>query len=40
MITATVREMSTHTVAMRREWVSSCSLRMAMKRNSTWGMPK
>ena len=38
--TATVSEISTHTVAIRRERVSSLSRRMAMKRNSTWGIPK
>ena len=40
MNTATAREMSTHTVAMRREAVSSLSCRMAMNRSSTWGIPK
>ena len=40
MKTATVRLMSTQTVAMRRLRVSSRSSRMAMKRSSTWGIPK
>ena len=40
MNTAMVRLISTHTVAMRRLRVSSRSWRMAMKRSSTWGIPK
>ena len=40
MNTATVREITTHTVAMRREAFSSPSRRMAMNRSSTWGIPK
>ena len=38
--TETPREITTQTVAMRRERVSSFSLRIAIKRNSTWGIPK
>ena len=40
VVLAYYEEFHTKEEAMRREWVSSCSLRMAMKRSSTWGMPK
>ena len=40
MKTATASEIVTQTIAMRRERVSSFSLRIAMKRRSTCGMPK
>ena len=40
MSTAAVREITTHTVAIRRARTSSSVLRMAMNRSSTWGMPK
>ena len=40
MNTATDREITTHTVAMRRDCFSSFSLRIAMNRRSTWGIPK
>ena len=40
MNTATAREMSTQTVAMRRDCASSRSERMAMNRSSTCGIPK
>ena len=38
--TAIVREIITHTTAMRRERVSSSSRRIAIKRRSTCGIPK
>ena len=40
MYTAAVSEMTTQTVAMRRERLSSLPRRMAIKRSSTCGIPK
>ena len=40
MSTAAVREITTHTVAIRRARTSSSVLRMAMNRSRTWGTPK
>ena len=40
IITAAAMEMTTHTLATRRESFSFCASPMAMKRSSTWGMPK
>ena len=40
MKTAAAREMTTHTVAMRRDMVNFFSLLIAMKRSSTCGIPK
>ena len=40
MNTAMVREITTQTVAILRDMVSSRSLRMAMNRSRTWGTPK
>ena len=39
-MTATVREIRTHTMAILLDIFSSRSLRIAMKRSSTWGIPK
>ena len=40
MNTAAVSEITTQTVAIRRDLLSSELLRIAMKRRSTWGTPK
>ena len=40
IITAADREITTHTVAIRRDYFSSPARRMAMNRSSTWGIPK
>ncbi len=40
MKTATPSEMTTQMEAIRREVLSWLSLRMAMNRSSTWGIPK
>ena len=40
MAMAMAMEITTQTVAMRRERFSSFSSRMAMKRRRMWGMPK
>ena len=39
-LAAAVSEITTHTLAMRRERVSSSPRRMAIKRTRMWGMPK
>ena len=40
MDTAMNMEITTHTVARRRDWFSSFSLRIAMKRSRICGIPK
>ena len=40
MDTAAAMEMTTQTMATRRESFSSFSERIPMNRSSTWGMPK
>ncbi len=40
MNTAAIMEITAHVVAIRRDFFSSSSWRMAINRSNTWGIPK